>query len=312
MEIVKTLTNFYSKLSNYGKILVFVALLLVVVVFFRTLTTPNRESFDVDMVSKPFLFKEGIAVYDDFYADVYDYLVLNNVKNDYEIGTIIDNSTPSEKSIIADIGSGTGHQVAKLSSLGLDIIGIDISPAMVQKAKKNYPVFADKFKVGNVLDGNLFKNNSLTHILCLHFTVYYMEDKMQFFNNCMRWLMPGGHLIVHLVDKYKVDSMLPPQNPLYTVSPAKSQGQIATRQIVLNDFIYNSNFKLQDNDIALFYEKFKFNDGQIRQQEHRMFMEDLPTIVNIAQDIGFLLHAKIDMINLGYEYQYLYVFVKPS
>ena len=311
MKIVKSLTNCYNKLSNFGKILIFIALLLSIIIFFKMIF-PNKEPFDVNMTDGKFLFKEGTAVYDDFYADVYNYLVLNSVKNDYEVGTIIDNATPSQKSIIADIGSGNGHEVAKLSSLGLDIIGVDISPEMVQKAKKNYPVFADKFKLGNALDGNLFKNNSLTHILCLHFTIYYMENKMQFFHNCMKWLMPGGHLIIHLIDKYKVNPILPSENPLYAVSPAKSQGQIATRQIVLNDFIYNSNFKLQDNDIALFYEKFKFNDGQIRQQEHRMFMEDLPTIVNMAQDVGFLLHAKIDMINLGYEYQYLYVFVKPS
>jgi SAM-dependent methyltransferase len=304
MEIVKTLTNFYSKLSNYGKILVFVALLLVVVVFFRTLTSPNTESFNVDMVNQPFLFKEGTAVYDDFYADVYNYLVLNSVKNDYEVGTIIDNATPSQKSIIADIGSGNGHEVAKLSSLGLDIIGVDISPEMVQKAKKNYPVFADKFKLGNALDGNLFKNNSLTHILCLHFTIYYMENKMQFFHNCMKWLMPGGHLIIHLIDKYKVNPILPSENPLYAVSPAKSQGQIATKQLVLNDLMYNSNFKLHD-------EKINFNDGELRQQP-RIYMEDLPSIVNIAQDIGFVLHAKFDMVKYGYEYQYLYVFVKPS
>lgn len=311
MKIIKDLTNSYSELSTFGKILVFISLLLLVVVFFRTMT-PNTESFDVDMVKKQFLFKEGIAVYDDFYANVYDYLVLSDVKNDYEIGTIIDNATPSVKSIIADIGCGTGHQVGKLSSMGLDIIGVDISPSMIQKAKQNYPIFADKFKVGNVLDGNLFKNNSLTHILCLHFTVYYMEDKVRFFYNCMNWLMPGGHLIVHLIDKYKVSSILPPSNPLYTVSPLNSKDQIATREITLNDFVYNSNFKIHDNDIAILHEKFNFNDGRVREQEHRMYMEDLPTIVNMAQDVGFLLHAKIDMVKSGYDYQYLYVFVKSS
>lgn len=303
MKIIKDLTNSYSKLSTFGKILVFISLLLIVVVFFRTIT-PNTESFDVDMVKKPVLFKEGTAVYDDLYANVYDYLVISDVKNDYEIGTIIDNATPSVKSVIADIGCGTGHEVGKLSSMGLDIIGVDISPSMIQKAKQNYPIFADKFKVGNVLDGNLFKNNSLTHILCLHFTVYYMEDKMLFFHNCMKWLMPGGHLIVHLVDNYKVSSILPTSNPLYSVSPLNSKHQIATREITLNDFVYNSNFKLHDEDL-------NFNDDQLREKQ-RIYMEDLPTIVNMAQDVGFLLHAKIDMVKSGYEYQYLYVFVKPS
>lgn len=312
MKIVKSLTNCYNKLSNFGKILLFIALLLVVVVFFRTFT-PNKEGFDVNTVNKQFLFKEGTAVYDDFYADVYDYLVFNAIKNDYEVGIIINNSSPSEKSIIADIGCGTGHHVADLSSRNLEVIGVDISPSMIKKAKENNPFIAHQFKVGDGLNGYLFKDNSLTHILCLYFTIYYMKDKMKFFYNCMNWLMPGGYLIIHLVDKYKFDPILPPGNPLYIVSPQKyAKERITKTKITFNDFVYDSNFKLDENDIAVFDEKFKFNDGRVRKQEQRLYMEDLPTIVNMAQDAGFLVHAKIDMVKCAYEHQYLYVFVKPS
>jgi len=311
MKIVKSLTNCYNKLSNFGKILIFIVLLLIVVVFFRAFT-PNRESFNVDMVNKQFLFKEGTAVYDDFYANIYDYLVFNAVKNDYEIGNVLNNTMPTTESIIADIGCGTGHHVAGLNSKNLQVIGIDISPSMIDKAREDYPFIADKFKVGNALDTHLFKDESLTHILCLYFTIYYMKDKMRFFYNCMNWLMPGGYLIVHLVDRYKFDPILPPGNPLYIVSPQKyAKERITTTKITFNDFVYNANFKLHD-DSAVFYEKFKFNDGRVRKQEQRMYMEDLPTIVNMAQDAGFLIHAKIDMVKCAYEYQYLYVFVKPS
>jgi SAM-dependent methyltransferase len=312
MKIVKSLTNCYNKLSNFGKILLFIALLLVVVVFFRTIKS-TRESFAINQINKQFLFKEGTAVYDDFYAGVYDYLVFNALKNDYEVGIIISSTMPSEKSIIADIGCGTGHHVAKLSSKNLQVIGIDISPSMIEKAKEDNPYLAHQFKVGDGLDGHLFKDSSLTHILCLYFTIYYMKDKMQFFYNCMNWLMPGGYLIVHLVDKYKFDPILPPGNPLYIVSPQKyAKERITSTKITFNDFIYDSNFKLDENDIAVFNEKFKFNDGRVRKQEQRLYMEDLPTIVNMAQEAGFIVHAKVDMVKCAYEHQYLYVFVKPN
>jgi SAM-dependent methyltransferase len=219
---------------------------------------------------------------------------------------------PTTKSVIAEIGCSTGHHVAALSSKNLNVIGIDISPSMIQKAKENYPSIAHNFKLGDALDANLFKADSLTHILCLYFTIYYMKDKMRFFYNCMKWLMPGGYLIIHLVDKYKIDSILPSENNLYTVSPLNSKHQITTRRIKLKDLVYNSNFKLQDNNTAIFEEDFKFNDGRVRKQTQQFYMEDLPTIVNMAQNIGFLLHAKLEMSKCGYEYQYLYVFVKPS
>ena len=298
MEIIKSLTNCYSKMSNFGKVLIFTALLLLVVIFFRSIV-PVTESFTG---TEKFLFKQGQAVYDDFYADVYDYLVYNVIKNDYEVGVIFNTTTPTTKSIIADIGCGTGHHVDKLSSRNIDIIGVDISPSMVEKAKQLYPYRQNQFIVGDGLDGHLFKNNSLTHILCLYFTIYYMQDKMKFFYNCMDWLMPGGYLIIHLVDKYKFDPILPPGNPLYIVSPQKyAKERITSTKITFNDFVYDANFKLDSNDIAVFDEKFKFNDGRVRKQEQKLYMEDLPTIVNMAQDAGFLLHAKIDLVKCGYE-----------
>lgn len=309
MKIVKSITNCYNKMSNFGKVLLFVALLLVLVVFFRSLM-PVREGL---INNKTFLFKKGNAIYDDFYADIYDYLVFNQLKNDYEVGVIINNTAPNEKSIIADIGCGTGHHVKEFTDRNLNIIGVDISPSMIKKATAENRYISQHFKVGDGLDGHLFKDNSLTHILCLYFTIYYMKDKMRFFNNCMNWLMPGGFLIVHLVDKYKFDPILPPGNPLYIVSPQKyAKDRITKTKITFNDFVYDSNFKLDDNDIAIFDEKFKFNDGKVRKQEQKLYMEDLPTIVNMAQDAGFLVHAKIDMVKCAYEYQYLYVFIKPS
>jgi SAM-dependent methyltransferase len=309
MKIVKSLTNCYNKLSNFGKVLLFVALLLLVIVFFRTLK-PVREGL---VESNKFLFKEGTAVYDDFYADIYDYLVFNQFKNDYEVGVIINSSTPDSKSVIADIGCGTGHHVKEFSNKNLNITGVDISPSMIEKARQNNPLIAHQLKVGDGLDGHLFKDNSLTHILCLYFTIYYMKDKMRFFNNCMNWLMPGGFLIVHLVDKYKFDPILPPGNPLYIVSPQKyAKERITKTKVTFNEFVYDSNFKLDNNDVATFDEKFKFNDGRVRKQEQKLYMDDLPTIVNMAQDAGFLLHAKMDMVKCAYEYQYLYVFIKPS
>jgi SAM-dependent methyltransferase len=259
-----------------------------------------------------FLFKQGEDVYDDFYVGIYDYLVFNGIRNDYEIGQIINKSNPTEASIIADIGCGTGHQVANLNSKGLKVIGVDISPSMIEKAKENYPTL--NFQVGNALDNGLFKMNSLTHILCLYFTVYFFKDKRHFFDNCIDWLMPGGYLIVHLVDRESFDPILPPGNPLYVVSPQKyAKERITKTKIVFNDFDYTANFNLdREKDIATFDEKFKFEDGKVRKQQQMLYMEDTSTIVNAAQEAGFILQGKIDLVKCAYENQYLYLFTKPN
>jgi SAM-dependent methyltransferase len=309
MKTIQSITNIYNKLSNFGKILIFMALLLILIVFFKSHTNLKREGFQQ---TDNFLFKTGDEVYDDFYVSIYDYLVFNNLKNDYEIGSIINSTSPDETSVIVDIGSGTGHHVSSIASKGLNILGIDISPSMVKEAKEKFPEY--NFKVGDAMDATELKYNSVTHILCLYFTIYYLKDKRQFFDNCMDWLMPGGYLIVHLVDRNKFDPILPPGNPLFIVSPQKyAKERITKTKITFNDFVYESNFNMdKENDIATFDEKFKFSDGKVRKQQQNLYMDDIPTIVNIAQECGFIIHAKIDLVKCAYDYQYVYIFVKPG
>jgi SAM-dependent methyltransferase len=308
MKILKSFIYFYNKLSSFGKILLFTCFLLILIVLFKSIR-PNKESM---ITNDKFLFKDGTAAFDNFYASIYDYLVFNGIKNDFEVGTIINSAEPNSTSIIADIGCGTGHHVAEFASKNLKVIGIDISPSMIEQAKKEAP--HANFKVGNALDNGLFNQNSLTHVLCLYFTIYYFKEKMQFFYNCMDWLMPGGYLIVHLVDRETFDPILPQGNPLYVVSPQKySKERITKTKIAFNDFVYSSNFNLdKSNDLATFDEKFKFNDGKIRKQQQKLYMEDTSTIVNMAQDAGLILEGKVDMVKCAYANQYLYIFTKPS
>jgi SAM-dependent methyltransferase len=306
---IKSISNIYNKMSNFGKILIFVALFLILIVLFKSINTTNKEGYQQN---DAFLFKQGPEIYDDFYADIYDYLVFNNLKVTYEAGEIKNKAVANSKSVILDVGSGTGHHVDKLAQSDLDVVGIDISPSMVKKAKENYPNY--NFFLGDVLEKNSFKMNQFTHILCLYFTIYYFEDKMTFFNNCMDWLLPGGTLIVHLVNRDKFDPILPPGNPLYIVSPQKySKERITKTKITFNDFVYSSNFELEpEKDIATFHEKFKFNDGKVRKQEHKLYMNSENDIINMAQDAGFIIQGKVDLLNCAYEYQYLYILVKPQ
>ena len=35
-------------------------------------------------------------------------------------------------------------------------------------------------------------------------------------------------------------------------------------------------------------------------------------IINMAQEAGFLIQSKVDLVECSYEYQYLYILVKPQ
>lgn len=310
-KIFKSLGTAYNKTTLWGKILIFVVLLLLLVLVFKGIK-PKKfvEGFEQN---DQFLFKTGSQVYDDFYSDIYDYLVFNNLKDEYEVGEIINKTGPSSKSKILDIGSGTGHHVASLGAKGLDVIGIDISPSMVKKAKENFPDY--RFEVGDALNSNQFEPESFTHILCMYFTIYYIEDKKTFFDNCFKWLMRGGYLIIHLVNRELFDPILPPGNPLLYVSPQRyAEKRITSTKVKFTDFSYSADFQLDEkNDVAKFIEKFKNDsDGKVRKNEHIMYMPTINDILDEAQASGFIIESQIDLLQCQYEYQYLYVLIKPN
>jgi SAM-dependent methyltransferase len=310
----QSIASIFNDLSAWAIILILVLILLIGVATFNTIMNRNKSSNTEGFIQKDvFTMKEGPDIYDDFYASLYDQLVFNQAKDSYEIGEIINSTKPTSQSIVLDIGSGTGHHVALLDGQGIKATGVDSSKAMVKKASENYPQL--KFVQGNVMDSSLFMPASYTHILCLYFSIYYFKDKMTFFNNTMKWLMPGGFLVVHVVERDKFDPILPPANPLFLVSPQRyAKERITQSKVMFNNMEYVANFNLdEDKNVATFTEKFKEKDSdKTRKNKHMFFMEPHKAIIVMAQEAGFLLQGKIDLLKVGYEYQYLYIFAKPQ
>lgn len=310
--MIKKILKSYNKCSNWTKVLLFLALLFIVVLLFRNIKK-NKNISEGFQQNDQFLFKTGNDVYDDFYAQVYDYLVFNNLKDDYEVGEIINKTTPSSTSKILDIGCGTGNQVVNFSQKGYNIIGIDISPSMIEKAKEKYPNY--NFQVSDANNSDIFTTNSFTHITCLYFTIYYFQNKKQLLQNIYKWLVPGGYFIVHLVDRKMFDPILPPGNPLMMVSPQRyAKERITTTKVKFEGFSYDAKFDLDEKqNIAKFVEKFKMDDNnKVRKNEHILYMPEKEEIINEIQDVGFISYAIVDLINCQYEYQYLYIFNKPN
>jgi SAM-dependent methyltransferase len=313
--MVSKIAQMYSKMSNWGKILLF-SILFIVVVSLLNRIVPSKRNNGVEGFTQEAEFTSKTEVpniYDDFYVSVYDHLVYNEVKNDYEIGEIIHKTHITEDSRVLDIGAGTGRHVGEFMAKNISAEGIDISPNMVAKAKENYPNAT--FKVGDIMSKLTYGPGEFTHITCFYFTIYYLQDKSEFFRNCIYFLKPGGYLIIHLANRDKFDPILPPGNPLVAISPQRyAKERITNTKIKFNDFEYESDFKVdKPTNSATFVEKFKSDiNGHVRKNEHSFYMESQEAILKQAQNVGFILNSKIDLLKVAYEYQYLYVLIKPS
>jgi len=300
--------------------LVFILLICLLIVLIKNYTC-KKEGF-TNNTSKEFIIKSGLDIYDDYYTGVYDDLVYNKVQNNYEIGTIINNTNPTLKSKILDIGCGTGHHVNVFSKQNIhSIIGIDISKEMIKKAQGNYPEC--NFRLCDALNTLEFTQDSFTHIICLNFTIYYIKNKRQILKNCYDWLMPGGVLVIHLVNSKLFDAI----NPIIYKTGIKPSSKSSLTRLTksnaeFNTFDYKSDFKLNENtdsntcDLnepnAIFKESFKFNDSNTtRINEHQLYMPTQKSILNIAKKIGFIIKSQHKMTDAKYREHYLYLLEKP-
>lgn len=306
-QTFETIKEGFNKIPTMGKVSLILAILLLISIFaFRTKV---EEGFTN---STEFLLKEGPHIYDSFYASIYDTLVFDDVKNDYEIGGIINTTSPTEHSVILDIGSGTGHHVGALQKKGYNAYGLEISPDMIEEAKQYYP--SAKFVNGDALDSMIVSPESVSHILCLNFTLYYIKDKTHFFQNCFKWLMPGGYLAIHLVNKERFDPILRVGNPLPLVAIQDyAKERLTDTRAKFDGFEYKGHFELLPNDMAQYKEVF-INDktGKVRQNNHVYYMEPQKKILEMARNAGFILSSQIELFNAGYDYQFVYVLQKPN
>ena len=111
-------------------------------------------------------------IYDETYSELYDDLVLNGLKIDYELGKILEIMGSKNKKFL-DVGCGTGEHVGKLSNMNVECTGLDLSPAMINKAKDKYSkvAFSDNSSIGKILLKTLSKP------FCKLDSVRFLDDK---------------------------------------------------------------------------------------------------------------------------------------
>lgn len=238
-----------------------------------------------------FILKSNSDIYDDFYGEIYDQLMLPKQRVEYESDKLIQTMMPpKETSVMLDVGSGTGEFVNHLTDLGYRAYGVDKSDAMIDAAKSKYDDI--QIKKADVIDPMCYDMSLFTHIFCLDSTVYEIENKSRFFYNSHGWLQSGGYFIVHLVDKDRFQPIVP-------AAAAAAAAAATTRQRVLNteinfpDFTYKSEYlaatAAEETKCTMCHrETFVDKTTQnVRQNEKTLYMEPIEDTLQKILSAGF-------------------------
>ena len=105
---------------------------------------------------------------------------------------------------VADVGCGPGRITAYLSQLGVDTLGIDLSPGMIEVARRDYPGL--RFDTGSMTDLAL-ADASLTGLVAWYSLIHVPDDEISsVFAHFRRVLRPGGPLLLsfHVGDESRL------------------------------------------------------------------------------------------------------------
>jgi SAM-dependent methyltransferase len=98
------------------------------------------------------------------------------------------------RGLVADLGCGPGHVARYLHDQGVTMIGIDLSPQMIEEARRLNPEL--EFKVGDVRKLSL-PDASFVGVIAFYSIVHLAPDELPaIMAELRRMLMPGGLILV--------------------------------------------------------------------------------------------------------------------
>lgn len=306
MNLIKKFNDF----SMIEKILILFFILLIISLFCQ-FSRNQIEGFQD--INNKIEIKDFETLNDDFYTKVFDVLTFNKIVSDFEVGNIITNTQPTERSIILDVGSQSGYLVNLFKEYTPNVIGVEKSKKLIDMAKKRYPSCENKFLNDDILNNHLFHQNSFTHIFCLNLNFYYIENKKQFLENCFTWLIPGGYIAINLVPEEKLNAKNNILNIRKNVYPDfVDPSLLLSDSIKFTDFVYKPKFKKLDSERMMFSEKFSFNNGKIRNQETMLYIKSIDDTIKIAKYLGFIILKQFSIKDKSGISSFLYIFQKPN
>ncbi|MFD7714253.1 class I SAM-dependent DNA methyltransferase [Streptomyces sp. NPDC059814] len=130
---------------------------------------------------------------------------------------------------VADVGCGPGRITAHLHGLGADAFGIDLSPAMIEVARRDHPGL--RFEVGSMTDLDL-ADASVAGLVAWYSLIHVPDDGIgPVLAHFRRVLRPGGPLLLgfHVGDESRLKTRGYGGHAMRVHVHRRRPGQVAAR-----------------------------------------------------------------------------------
>lgn len=264
--------------------------ILIILLFIYVLYTYYRISQTIENFEDKFeTFDKYDEIYDTEFINLYEIIYRDYSDIDYDFKIVsskcfTENDIYNKDITILIAGCGVGKLCKKIKEKYNNVIGLDISELMLNKAQSLYPNI--KFVRGNLIKNNIFDKNKFSHIYIDERTLYYnKQDKIEpIIFNCMTWLKENGYFIVPIYDPNKLQLAC----RYYTSKYIDNKGNIHGFTY-LNDFSHDCYYIRDDLDKEYFdyYDKIVFDTGEKRIKKTTFYIPSKENIYDIILKNGF-------------------------
>ena len=181
---------------------------------------------------------------------------------------------------VAEFGCGTGRILVPIHDAGIEVVGVDHSPAMLDQARAKREGL--ELWVGDMRDFGIGREFALVTIPFRALShVLEAEDQLKVFANMARHLAPGGRLIFDLFQPNPAFMVEPRENVLdfeREENGKRIRRYFSTRQrrsVQVADVVFRWEVEGQDGSIEEFSEEFPMRWFSRFEVQHLLARADL-------------------------------------
>jgi SAM-dependent methyltransferase len=257
----------------------------------------SMEGFDDgNRFNKRILWDDPSKFYDDYYVERIDQAYYPEGKNVCRCSDLYKSAFlrmyPREKTRVLLVGANTGRFLDALTGVCPEVTGLVRFPKLKDIAQRIAPK-ARVMLADAAADDELFPTSTFTHVIFEDRSLYEFHDHNQrkkAIENAIKWLEPGGRLVIRVVDREKFDPMIPTAVPLrgLNIQNYLSQRKQDSKVFFRDGSRIETNFTpIPSEDRAVFREDLYDKTGSLmRTQIHRWSIPQKDAIIEEVSRMG--------------------------
>ena len=122
----------------------------------------------------------------------------------WELGApLVQTLDPQPGERVLDIGCGPGQLTAKIAQSGAEVLGIDVSPSMIKRARKNYPQIAFE-----VIDATHMEFNAEFNAVFSNAALHWILKPVEVVSRIRNALKPGGRFLAEFGGEGNINGII--------------------------------------------------------------------------------------------------------